>query len=331
MSEFSGGFLLHRVDAGIQKPVIDATRSYLLDKNQPLEGWRLCFATQRGCPVMHVAVRGPDRDNKDDYLWHSEHPALGGILARAIGQTVWAYTYENQVGSESVWWFDRDGRGGHVSSSTPDFPKRPLDRLAEQLNLHRELLEMQLAYFTPDCALPLDDFMDPEALARYLAGSLKVMREPPNPRGDAALEVLLLSSVVEEVLQLSAQLELPPGILLWAAWEASKVQLHKSTSEVDRFGKRIGSPRTPKSSPPGELSLPPRAPEPPPLPPSSEKVKLPVLLSKRVIKEAQALADTADRSLNWSLQQAWIHARARMRAAVRADSQDWAPTLHWKK
>lgn len=321
MSEFSGGFLLHRVDAGIQQPVIDATRSYLLDKNHPLQGWRLCFATQRGCPVMHVAVRGPGQDNKDAYLWHSEHPGLGGLLARAIGQSVWTYVYENQVGSASVWRFNRDGRGGHVSSSTPDFPKRPLDRLAEQLNLHRELLEMQLAYFTPDCSLPLDGSVDPEALARYLAGPLKIMREPPNPRGDKALEVLLLSSVAEEVLQLSEQLELPPGILLWAAWEAGKAQLHRSTSEVDRFGKPIGSLRTPKSSPPGELSLPPRAPEAPPLPPSSEKVKLPVLLSKRVIKEAQALADTADRSLNWALQQAWIHARARMRAAVRADSQ----------
>jgi hypothetical protein len=101
---------------------------------------------------------------------------------------------------------------------------------------------MQLAYLTPDCALPLDGSVDPETLARYLAGSLKVI-------------------------------------------------------------------------------LPPRAPEPPPLPPSSQKVKLPVLLSKRVIKEAQALADAADRSLNWALQQGWIHARARMRAAVRADSQ----------
>lgn len=321
MSEFSGGFLLHRVDAGIQQPVIDVTRSYLLQKSHPLEGWRLCFATQRGCSVMHVAVRGQDQDNKDAYLWHSEHAALGGFLARAIGRTVWTYTYENQVGSESVWRFDRDGRGGHVSSSTPDFPKRPLDRLAEQLNIHRELLEMQLAYITPDCSLLLDGSLDPEALARYLAGPLKVMREPPNPRGDEALEVLLLSAVAEEVLQLSAQLELPPGLLLWAAWEASKAQLHKSTSELDRFGNPIGSLRAPKASPPGEISLPPQAPEPPPLPPSSQKVKLPVLLPKRVINEAQALADAADRSLNWALQQGWIHARARMRAAVRADLQ----------
>jgi hypothetical protein len=327
------------VDAEIQQPVIDATRDYLLVKHLPDEPYRLTFATQRGCPVMYVAVRTDDPDGQALFVWHSEHAAMGGYLARATGQPVWAYCYENRVGYEMTWRFSKDGTGGHAngaergklheqlrlgdSDADREYlnSKLPLGKLAKQLNVHRELLEMGLAHATPSCSVPLDGSADPDALARYLAGPLVTMREPPNPKGTKTTELYLLAPVAEEVQQLAAQLELPLGTLLWAAWEAGKAALHKSTQEVDRFGTSTGSMRVPKAQPPAEVSLPPRAPEPPALPPSTEKVKLTVAVPKRVLNEAQAVADVADRSLNWALQQAWLRSRGRMRAAVRSDSQ----------
>jgi hypothetical protein len=340
LSDFSGGFLLQRVDAAIQQPVIDATREYLLVKHLAYEPYRLTFATQRGCPVMHVAVRSADPDGQALFVWHSEHAAMAGYLARAIGQPVWAYGYENRVGYEMTWRFSKDGTAGRAngadrgqlheqlrlgdSDADRDYldSKLPLGKLATQLNVHRKLLETGLALATPSCSVPLDGSAAPEALAHYLAGPLVAMREPPNPKGTKTTELSLLASVAEEVQQLAAQIELPVGTLLWAGWEAGKAVLYKSTQEVDRFGASTGAMRVPKAQPPEELSVPPRAPEPPALPASTEKVKLTVVVPKRVLTEAQAVADVADRSLNWALQQAWLHARDRMRAAVRSDAQE---------
>jgi hypothetical protein len=335
MSEFHGGFFLHRVDAGLQQPVIEATRSYFFQKKLPIEQHHLTFATQRGCPVMHVAVRGGDAEDRGYFVWHSENAALGGLIARAIEQPVWAYCYENQTGYEMVWRFSKDGTGGRASSadhgrlheqlglgdtdSDWEYLKSrlPLGRLAAQLNVHRELLDKGLAYFTAACTVPLDGRADPEALAHYLAGPLAVMREPPNPSGSKVVEVYLLAPVAEEAARLADQLELPVGTLLWAAWETAKARLHKDTKEVDRFGNPTGSMRTPKARPPEEISVPAKAEEPSPLPASTERVKLTVMLPKHVLNEAQALADCADRSSNWALQQAWLRARGRLMAAER--------------
>lgn len=334
MSDFSGGFLLQRVDAGIQQPVIDATRDYLLAKQLPCEAYHLTFTTRLGCPVIHVAVLSDDWDSQALFVWYSDHAAMGRYLARAIGQPVWAYCYENRVGYEMTWRFSKDGTGGRIDAadhgesheklglgdSDADHAylksKLPLGKLATQLNVHRDLLETGLAFDTRSCSVPLDGSAAPETLARYLAGPLATMREPPNPKGTKTTELLLLASVAEEVQQFAAQFALPVGTLLWAAWEAGKATLHKSTQEVDRLGTPTGAMRVPKAQPPKESSVPPLAPEPPALPASTDKMKLTVTVPKRVLNEAQAVADVADRSLHWALQQAWLHARGRMLAAL---------------
>jgi hypothetical protein len=96
-----------------------------------------------------------------------------------------------------TWRFSKDGTGGRahgadlgelheqlrLGDSDADYDylksKLPLGKLATQLNVHRNLLETRLAFATPSCFVPLDGSADPETLARYLAGPLVAMREPP--------------------------------------------------------------------------------------------------------------------------------------------------------
>ena len=227
MSEFHGGFFLLRVDAAIQQPVIDATRQYLVLQRLPVEPYRLTFATERGCPVMHVSVRGDNADDPGAYVWHTQHAELGGSLARAIGQPVWAYCYENRSGYEAGvallqgWhWGTRQRRRSRPAARAPGARGlrrgRGMPRVQAPPGQARRAAQRpsgparEGARVCPGPLLvPLEGTADPEALARYLAGPLKDMRERPNPQGSATRDLLLSSSVAEELLHLAAQLEPP--------------------------------------------------------------------------------------------------------------------------
>jgi len=74
-----------------------------------------------------------------------------------------------------------------------------------------------------------------------------------------------------------------------------KLQLGDSDADRDYLRSKLPLGKLAKLP----LAVPPRAPEPPALPPSTEKVQLTVAVPKRVLNEAQAVADVADRSLNW--------------------------------
>lgn len=70
MSDFHGGFFVRSLDAVIAEPIRLALATALRARRIEPEGNTLTFAVTRGCPVMHVAVRGPVADGKDYAFFH---------------------------------------------------------------------------------------------------------------------------------------------------------------------------------------------------------------------------------------------------------------------
>jgi uncharacterized small protein (TIGR04563 family) len=336
MSEFHGGFYLSRVDGDVQAPVLAAMRAHLT--GIALSSHALAFATRKGAPIMHCALRGPVADGKDCCFFHMNNEALGAELARAIGAVVWSYYYENQTGSEGIVRYEADGREAaraeHDWDTLADalgiehsaaghavlMAKLPLGVLAAELKVPRTLVDMVLAYDTPSCTIALDGDGAPGALARYLAEDLLDMPAAPSSEEGRSQSLYFPSTMASELTALARRLGVSVGKLLWAAWEYAKPELHANTPKVNDTDEEAGATMddrlvAPPPQAPTDLSVPATAAQAPDLAATDNKAKLSVVLPERVLEEIQTLAHFADRSLSWVVQRAYLRTRDRLVAA----------------
>ena len=100
MSDFHGGFFVRSVDALVVEQIRVALATALRERRIEPESNSFTLAVKHGCPVIHIAVRGPVADGKDDAFFHYKQSDLGAEVAHAAGVEVWAYHYENQSGSD---------------------------------------------------------------------------------------------------------------------------------------------------------------------------------------------------------------------------------------
>ncbi|MDI1431986.1 hypothetical protein [Polyangium sorediatum] len=346
MSEFHGGFFVRSVDAGVAEPIRKALASALTARRVDLERNHLTFAARRGCPVMHVAVRGAVADGKDYAFFHEQNADLGADVARAAGVEVWAYHYENQVGTESVRAFGPDGtKLREVSCRWDDLAKElggdldraerakrlfeaaPLGALARTLGIPRSVLDMALGYDTPTVEVALVGPSCTDAIAAYLAQPLRSLYGGLSPATltgelDVAQTFYFPAWMVAEIEGLAGRLDVPVGTIAWAAWEAAKLELHHTTP-ICEGGDASGPARflpAPPAQPPQAIEVPQlvsvsaKALETPPT--SDKKVKRTLAVPSRVLDEVRVFSTATDRSLSWSLETAYLAARERLHAAT---------------
>ncbi len=362
VSDFHGGFFVRSLDAVVAEPIRRVLADALRTRGHDLERNALTFAALRSCPVMHVAVRGAVADGKDYAFFHSRHAALGGELARAIGCEVWAYHYENQSGSESVHAFAADGspagatscswdeladelRGGSADADDANddddadaddvhdrmLAAAPLGVLARSLGIPRSWLDMELGYDTPTVRVSLTAASCTEQVRAYLdaplrAGALAPIRETPTATLDALQSLYVSTWIAEELAVIARALGVTVGTVVWAAWEAGKPELYRTTPIAGALGIDVpttGIPRflvAPPSVPPPGVVVPRLVPvfaKPlAPAPPSSARLMLTLALPTRLAEELQTLATAADRSLSWCVQQTIVLVRSRLHAAT---------------
>lgn len=355
MSEFHGGFLVRSVDAAVAEPIRLALAAGLRARRIDPERNYLTFAAIGGCPVMHVAVRGQVADGKDYAFFHQQHSELGAAVARAAGADVWAYHYENQSGSESVRAFAADGTergtvycswddldeqlgGGEDDEGGEDDADRherllaaaPLGVLAAELGVPRGWLDMDLAYDTPTVRVELTTGPCTDAVAGYLAGPLRAgdiapPREARTAELGAVQGLYFPAWMAEELEAIAHRLGVTGGTVAWAAWEAGKPELYRTTPIVDDESIAAGSNARsrflvpPPPEPPARVVVPrlvpvfaKALPEPPK---ADDKVLLRLALPARVLEEVRDFATSTDRSLSWSVQRAFVLTRGRLHAA----------------
>jgi len=355
MSDFHGGFFVRSVDAVIAEPIRIALATALRARRIDPEGNTLTFAVTSGCPVMHVAVRGPIADGKDYAFFHHKHSDLGAEVARAAGVEVWAYHYENQSGSESVRAFGADGRErsnvycswdeldeqlDHPDDSDHDerherlLDAAPLGVLARELGVDRRVLEYDLGYGTATVRVPLTGSSCIEAIAAYLASPMRASEfgvEPDSRLGGAEQGLYFPRWMIEEFEAHARRLDVTLGVIAWAIWEAAKPELFRTAPSVDAdrpFGEVSNKPARfmapPPSEPPKDVVVPRLVPvfakALPDAPSTSDKVLLKVLFPPRVLEELQQFAAGTDRSLSWSMQQAYVLVRSRMHHATKPEA-----------
>lgn len=352
MSDFHGGFFVRSLDAAVAEPIRQAVADALRTRGIDLERNALTFAARRGCPVMHVAIRGAVADGKDYAFFHLKHAAIGGDIARVIGCDVWAYHYENQSGSESVHSFGPDGRARESSSVSwddlaPDddddgdeddrhdrmLAAAPLGILAATLGVPRAWLDMDLAYDTPVVRVPLASGPCTDAVRAYLDAPLRTARQAPTHSSmtaelDVAQSLYFPSWMAEELEAIANKLGAQPGTIVWAAWEAAKPDLYRAVPIVETFSGAdaiVSPPRflvPPPVVPPAGVAVPRLVPvfmkALPPPPDEDDKVKLTLALPSRVLDELRELATAGDRSLSWCAQKAFVLVRGRLHAAESA-------------
>jgi hypothetical protein len=338
MSEFHGGFLIPLPVGDIESALIAAVRAYLIERRIEPRGLQLAFATRKGCPVVHVAVRGGLADGKGYATFHHQHRALGAAIARAASRKVWAYSYENQSGSEGIARFAADGsRESDEYASWDDIADQleigdsdqeharlmaalPLGRLARELGVPRSLLDMDLAYDTSTASVPLDGQRAPGTLASYLAGRLDSMSQPPLSEDQATAGIYFPKPMLDDIAALADRLRVPIGTLVWAAWEHGKPALYAEMRGLGESFEQLPARAAPPAEPPPELLVPEQAPEVPAIASSdSTKVLARIALPERVVGEITEQARFGDRSMSWTVQKAYLLARTRLHAARRTD------------
>ncbi len=310
MSQFHGGYIIMRADPDVVEPVRRAAKRYLRRAGCDLEDHRLTFAARAGYSILHVAVRGGEADGKGYCFFHREHAALGGHLAKALQEPVYAYSYEDQVGTESVARFDERGKQrssceiewddvGHVEGV--DFLLAPL---ADELGVPSRAIEIDLAYDTPVLQVALNKVPAAKRVARYFANLA--------PAGDIGCEsaestpLFFPTNMAVEIRQQANRLEVPMGTLVWAAWELAKQDIVEDAA-------------FPMAAPPVELSIPEDAPQPPDLDYSKgSKVAVPLSIPAQIGEELRTGADATDRSLSWCAQAAWLYSRGQLLKATRS-------------
>lgn len=352
MSDFHGGFFVRSTDAVVAEPIRLALIEGLRERGIDLVGNTLTFAVRRGCPVMHVAVRGLVGDGKDYAFFHHRHSDLGADVARAAGVEVWAYHYENQAGSESVRAFRADGSersnvycdwddltgsdDGDDGSNDDDenddamsLDAAPLGVLATELGISRGVLEHDLGYDTETVRVGLSGGPCTEAVVAYLASPLRAAHLPvkPEPGFGGPLQGLYFPTwMIEELEAHARRLDVSVGLVAWAIWEAAKSELFR-TVPIAEADQAFGGPATkparhlvpPPSEPPTEVVVPRLVPvfaKSLPVPPSNDdKVLLNLALPPQVLEEIQRFATETDHSLSWSMQKAYAVTRGRIHAA----------------
>ena len=287
MSDFHGGFFVRSIDAAVAEPIRLALATALRARRIEPERNSLTFAVMRGCPVMHVAVRGPVADGKDYAFFHLTHSDLGAEVARAAGVEVWAYHYENQSGSESVRAFGPDGRERsnvsrgwdelaeelELTDETDDdeqsgqlFEAAPLGVLAKELGVARSLLDDDLGYGAETVRVPLTGDPCTPAVAAYLGSPLRTLDLAgiPEARSGGRAQTLYFSSwMIEEFEAHARRLEVSVGSVASAIWEAAKPDLFRTVPIVDAdqpFGEPSSKPArfmaAPPISPPKDVVVP---------------------------------------------------------------------------
>lgn len=330
MSEFHGGYFVVRTDPEIVEAIYERAKAYVATARGAAPQ-RVCFAWRPGSPVVHVALRGGDADGKGYAYWHEEHCDLGGHFARALKCEVWAYAYENQVGSEMTAHFNHEGRlerrvkaswdefAGQlgldpIAASAADserlFSELPLGQLAKHLGVGRDLLDKALAYDTPSAEQSLDSPCNRHLLEHYFDEA----DGPPR-------EVLLFfqEGVLEDLREVAYRSGLKPGEVVWLAWELSKPDIYQLPSLTSEGHLAPKPPRPPKW-----VSVSVRASALPDCPEGGERVSIHVELSTRVAEEVKELADFLDRSTSWLAGQAYRMSRAKLWgvAEARATASD---------
>jgi uncharacterized small protein (TIGR04563 family) len=339
MSEFHGGFLV-RSDAVTKAELIRRALAAALTRRQiTLAGNSVTFATRRDSPVFHVAVRGTVADGKDYAFFHEQNAELGAEVARAAGTDVWAYHYENQVGSESVRAFGADGTlitevhgewDRLAEAHGPHFAVHaPLGVLAKALGAERALLDSVLAYDTPSVKLRLDAADCSAEVAAYFAGpllgSVPELGDTATPMRDGLVQTLYFpSTMAHEITALADKLGTSVDVIAWAAWEAAKHEMHRTISVVGR-GEAVRGARptftlAPPSSAPPQLDIPRLVPVHAkalgPLAGSDDKVGQRMALPEAMLREVTDFATSRDRSLSWTVQKAYLLTRDRLHHAT---------------
>lgn len=243
MSDFDGGFILERVDAGIAPIVYEVTRAYLLRHGEPVEGRAVAYAVERGAKAAAVEVTGGPSDGKGRTFWPQQHVALAGELAKALGCRAWAWGRENQVGSESVTGFSPEGAqlfDRHLDldeDESEDDASGPVDTLAAELG------GWPAAEGSSWVTQPLDAPLHASLLSDHVAG----FDLPPATRaaGATTVSVFLAQCLLVDAKKLAVAAKTDLGTVLAAAWESAKAELAQSMPAAN--GDRLAFPASPLS------------------------------------------------------------------------------------
>ncbi|HEY0255096.1 MAG TPA: hypothetical protein VGC41_26395 [Kofleriaceae bacterium] len=123
------------------------------------------------------------------------------------------------------------------------------------------------------------------------------------------------SRMYAEMDEVAGQLETDIGAVAWAAWEATKANLHE-TFPLDRDTAVATFSEAPPPYPGHNITLPERAPEITGLPVAG-KMKAALRFPSQVLREIQNFATTRDRTVSWVMQKAYARTRSRLHAAAR--------------
>jgi hypothetical protein len=315
----SGCALIWGTTAELGTLVIEAFRDHLA-RTTGTSGVSLRVAVREGIPFMGVTLHGPRFDGLDAFTWFHDSTEFGRTLGRALQTSVSFLVYERHSDWEQITSIDRNGRT-HVSSRSLEeasgamatdgrgdeaLEGLPLGVTAGINGLRRSHLE-SLLDDEPGVTVPLYEPLGNDFAARFAASKGACARDlDPTP---TRAELLLDSSIVDDLIATGKRVRAKPGAVVESAWHiAIRAKLFDEARGPD--GSRI-SPflyRFPKLEPKrlkaAWRDMPPLAAE---GPPRAIAMDLPL----RLLCEIEELAAHLDRPVPFTIELAYRHGRSR--------------------
>lgn len=255
MSDFDGGFVLVTVDPNVGETVHRTVRAYLERIGEPVARRSLVYATTRGARALWLVVDGEPARGKGRAEWPEAHADLAADLAAATGREAWAWSTEDQVGSEMIVGYDekrqlvlrsRVSWDDEPEMASGDLDATPLETLRTRIGAWIDGEGVATATQSLSAAY------DPSVLADYL-----LAWNPPKVQdvaGRVTLSVFLTQNILADATKLAGKAQADLGIVFWAAWETAKHDLCRKNAQDLEFPAGAPSPFVSPKQAPAALS-----------------------------------------------------------------------------
>lgn len=295
MGAFVGGFVAETDDAGAPGIVGPILQAYVEDRAGDVEGHSVTYVARSQWSFIGIFPSHGADASWDSFQWAIDHAKVAARIAEALGCPVWSFHVEPRSDEAEATRFAPDGEARSYGG---------LGEMVAALGIDERTLVEDVA-FAAGATYALGEPQDPARFEAYI-DSL------PEPGGGPIVEqganiALYFRQEVADDLRATAEREnVSAGQVLWAAWECSKKELHRTVPGCDEEATSLEPPE------PSFPELPrcsPSARDLPDLELSTTKADVKVVLPDRTAAEVMALARHTDRTLSWILERAYLVGR----------------------
>lgn len=295
MGAFVGGFVVETNDAGAPGIVGPILHAYVESRTEDAEGHTVTYVGRSQWSFIGVFPGHAVDASWDSFQWAVDHAEVASRMAEALGCAVWSFYVEPRTD---------EAQSSRYTSSGEARDFAGLGEMVAALGIDERTLVRDVA-FAAGATYALGEAHDPVRFRAYLESLPEPVGGPIVEQG-ANIALYFRQEVADDLRATAAREKVSAGQVLWAAWECSKRELHRTVPGCDEEATSLeppdpSFPELPRCSP--------SARDLPDLELSTTKADVKVVLPDRTAAEVMALARHTDRTLSWILERAYLVGR----------------------